>query len=213
VSFLLSIFNPGGMMIQISYISTAPNPLSSAQLLELLQQCLSNNRAQGVTGMLLYGNETFLQALEGEDETVDRLYDKIAKDPRHANIVCLSRKSIDRRQYADWTMGFKRLSDGELQHIEGFKDFTIKDFTTDFLSRHGVAREKLMDHFSYWDPLVRAVEEKDHAIRSLKQDLAMTRGSVEVARLVLESIADACRNNSVSDAHLRLCESTLETLG
>jgi hypothetical protein len=199
-------------MIQISYISTAPHPMSSEQLLSLLKQCLHNNHRIGVTGMLLYGNGSFLQALEGDDDVVDKLYEKISADPRHADIKCLNRKSIDRRQYAEWTMGFKRLSDPDLQHIEGLKDFTLKDLNAEFLQANEAARESLMDHFSYWDPLVRAVEEKDQAIKTLKAALGHARESVEVARLVLESIADACRSHSVSDAHLRLCESTLEAL-
>jgi hypothetical protein len=56
------------------------------------------------------------------------------------------------------------------------------------------------------------VEEKDHAIKSLKASLRKIRGNVEIARLVLESVAQAARSNSVSEAHLRLCEETLETL-
>ena len=36
-------------MIQIVYISSALAPWSTEQLLELLQQCLKNNSARGVT--------------------------------------------------------------------------------------------------------------------------------------------------------------------
>ena len=76
-------------MIQIVYISSAVAPWSTEQLLELLQQCLKNNSARGVTGMLLYGEDTFLQALEGDDAVIDALIEKIARDPRHAKIQLL----------------------------------------------------------------------------------------------------------------------------
>ena len=199
-------------MIQISYISTAPQQWSTDQLLALMQQCLANNTRRGLTGLLLYGNETFLQSLEGEEAAVDETYAKILQDPRHTGIKFLHRKQIERRQYADWSMGFKRVSDQELQHIDGLKDFHAVDFNAAFLSEHAAMRDLLMDHFSYWDPLVRAVEEKDHAIKSLKASLRKIRCNVEIARLVLESVAQAARSNSVSEAHLRLCEETLETL-
>jgi hypothetical protein len=202
----------GGVMIQLSYISTSPQPMETEQLLALLQECLHGNRGLGVTGLLLYGNRTFLQVLEGDEAVVDALYEKIMRDTRHTDIKCLTRKTIERRQYAEWTMGFKRLSDADLDHVDGLKNFSLKEFNAEYLAANEAARASLMDHFSYWDPLVRAVEEKDAAIKSLKTALGHARESVEVARLVLESVADACRTHSVSDAHLRLCESTLETL-
>ena len=52
-------------MIQTAYVSRAAETMTQENLLALLQQCLANNEAGGVTGMLLYGNETFLQVLEG----------------------------------------------------------------------------------------------------------------------------------------------------
>lgn len=68
-------------MIQISYLSKTSSPMSAAQLVSLLQQCHANNTARGVTGMLFYGNGTFLQVIEGEATTVDELVGKIARDP------------------------------------------------------------------------------------------------------------------------------------
>ena len=62
-------------MIQISYISSATEPLSNQDLLALLQECRENNAGRGVTGMLLYGNATFLQAPEGDEKVVDDLVD------------------------------------------------------------------------------------------------------------------------------------------
>ncbi len=54
-------------MIQLSYLSTATRPMGAEPLSALLQQCLGYNPGNGITGFLLYGNGTFLQALEGED--------------------------------------------------------------------------------------------------------------------------------------------------
>ena len=56
-------------MIQISYLSKASSPMSAEQLVSLLQQCHRNNTARDVTGMLFYGNGTFLQVIEGEATT------------------------------------------------------------------------------------------------------------------------------------------------
>ena len=201
-------------MIQIVYISSAVTPWSTEQLLELLQQCLKNNAARGVTGMLLFGEDTFLQALEGDDTVIDDLVDKIARDPRHAKVQLLHRRPVERRQYADWSMGFKRISDRELIGIKGLKDFGAKDFNFDFLARNEGVVDTLMDHYRvpHWDPLVRELDAKDKVIEHLKQALVRSRGSVDIATLVLESIADAGTAGSLSDRHMRLCDSALTDL-
>lgn len=134
-------------MIQISYISSATEPWSTQELLRLLQQCRENNAGKGVTGMLLYGNATFLQVLEGEEKVINDLVDKIRTDPRHTNVQILHRRTIQRRQYSDWSMGFKRVSDKELQHVEGLRDFGEKDFNPEYLIQHGSVIQSLMDHF------------------------------------------------------------------
>jgi hypothetical protein len=201
-------------MIQISYISSAAEPLSTEQLLALLQQCLANNAGKGVTGMLLYGNATFLQVLEGEEKVVDALYDRIQKDPRHSRVQFLHRRTIERRQYADWSMGFKKVSDEELRHIEGLRDFTAKDFNSDFLSQNAAVVDSLIDHYRapYWDPLVRELDEKEKVIEHLNKVLAHTRGCAEIASLVLESVAEASRKGSLSEGHVRLCGLALDAL-
>ena len=201
-------------MIQITYISHATEPMSAEQLIALLQQCLTNNVSNGVTGMLLYGNDTFLQALEGDEKAVDDLVEKIRKDPRHTNIQFLHRRTIERRQYSEWSMGFKRVSDSELQQIEGLRNFGERDFNFEYLLQHDNVVEVLMDHYRkpYWDPLVRELDAKEKVVEHLKKALTHTRGCVEVASLMLESVVDAGRKGSLNEGHLRLCESALNSL-
>lgn len=134
-------------MIQVSYISSATEPLSTQELLGLLQSCRENNAERGVTGMLLYGNATFLQVLEGEDQVIDDLIEQIRKDARHTNMQILSRTVIQRRQYSDWSMGFKRISDKDLRNIEGLRDFGEKDFNPEYLVQQSAVVEQLMNHF------------------------------------------------------------------
>lgn len=92
--------------------------------------------------------------------------------------------------------------------------FVERDFTVDCLVRHEVVVDKLMDHFRvpHWDPLVRELDAKDKVIDHLKKGLLQARGRVEVASLVLESVIEAARQGSLSEAHLELCESALGSL-
>jgi hypothetical protein len=201
-------------MIQISYVSRATAPMSSEQLLDLLQTCLGNNAGDGITGMLLYGNETFLQSLEGDEDVVDGLLERIREDSRHTDIQVLHRRSIRRREYSDWSMGFKRVSARELDSIGGMKDFSESDFNMMYLVQHKAAVQTLLEH--YRDPAAAtenaASDPKDRLIEAQKNALTRIRGYVELASLMLESIAEASRKGSLSEAHLRLCEAALESL-
>lgn len=201
-------------MIQVSYISRTPAPMSADQLLALLLQCRQNNTALGLTGMLLYGNGTFLQVIEGDEAAVDGVIARIVKDPRHADIQLLGRKAIQRRQYAEWSMGFERVTDAGLQEIPGLREFGARDFNFDNLLRNEPAVEKMLEYFRepHWDPLVRELDAKDKVINHLRQGLVQARGRLEIATLVIESVAAAGRAGTFGPPLVQLCESALGAL-
>jgi hypothetical protein len=201
-------------MIQTAYVSRAAETMTQEALLSLLQQCLANNESSGVTGMLLYGNDTFLQVLEGEEAVLDAVIDKIRKDPRHSKIHFLYRKPLEQRQYADWSMGFKRISAQGLQAIGGLSEFREKDFNFDYLIEHETVVETLVERFRepHWDPLIRELDAKDKVIEYLKKELTHTRGCIEIASFVLENVTEASRSGRLDEEQLRLCESALDTL-
>jgi hypothetical protein len=201
-------------MIQTAYVSRAAEAMSQEALLSLLQQCLANNEASGVTGMLLYGNDTFLQVLEAEEATLDAVVDKIQKDPRHSKIHFLYRKPLEQRQYSGWSMGLKRVSTDGLQAVGGVPEFGAADFNVDYLIEHEAVVENLVERFRepHWDPLIRELDAKDKVIDYLKKALSHTRGCIEIASFVLENVARASRSGHLNEEQLRLCESALDTL-
>ena len=96
-------------MISIVYFSTAPQKLETEELDAILAQSRRNNERDGITGMLLYVDGNFVQAVEGEEHALYQLLDRLAKDPRHAEITVVARYPIQERQFPDWSMGFRRL--------------------------------------------------------------------------------------------------------
>lgn len=201
-------------MIQVSYVSCTKEPMSSEALLELLLECRRNNQACGVTGMLLYGNGTFLQVVEGDDQVVDELVEKILKDSRHDDIQVLSRKSIAEREYAEWSMGFEQFSDEDLGKVEGLANFRPDNFTFEYLSGHGPVVDSLLQHYRqpHWDQIIGELDAKDRVIRHLEEALARVRDRVQITRLALEGITEAIRQGKPSEPLLKLCEATLESL-
>lgn len=97
---------------ELAYISTATRLLSDADLDEILTKARDKNDDLGVTGMLLYKDKSFLQVIEGERDALDGLYTTIRRDMRHQNVRQLFFRPCDRRNFADWQMGFVRL-DGQ----------------------------------------------------------------------------------------------------
>ncbi len=201
-------------MIQISYLSRTATPLSASEMVVLLQQCQANNAAHGITGMLFYGNSTFLQVVEGEAAAVDQLIDNIHRDARHTEVRILSRKAVEHREYGDWSMGFEAVSDAGLRDIEGLRDFSASDFTPARLAAREDVVDTLMERFRapHWDPLVRELDAKDKVIAHLRHEFVQQRGRASLATLVVESLAEAVRSGAVGEKHLRLCEWALKTL-
>ena len=95
-------------MFHIIYTSRASQPFSDADLKKLLLRARSNNKKMDVTGMLIYRDGAFLQALEGDERCVRDLFKRIEKDARHAEVAILKNQSSfgERRIFGDWSMGF-----------------------------------------------------------------------------------------------------------
>jgi hypothetical protein len=204
----------GKQMIQVSYVSRVSEPISAEQLLALLMQCRRNNTAQGVTGMLLFGNGTFLQAIEGEEGVIDALLEKIWADPRHTDIRLLTRRAITAREYADWSMAFERISDEGTWKVEGLKHFAASDFNYDYLVGHEPVVTALMDRYRepHFDELIGEINAKDKVIEHLKTALAQVRDRAQVTRLALESLTQAARKGECTDALLEMCETTIASV-
>jgi acylphosphatase len=102
----------------IIYVSSGTNLLTTEkELVRVLPQFQEKNRALGITGVLLYFNGNILQVLEGDQEEVDNLYKVISEDPRHAQVIQLYRSPIEQRSFTDWSMGYKTLSEADLDHL------------------------------------------------------------------------------------------------
>ena len=93
------------MLVRLMYASRAARTFGAEELNAVLRQSTSNNPRQGVTGVLCFSGEIFLQVLEGGRSQVSALYNRIAQDPRHRDVVLLSYEEIDERSFAGWAMG------------------------------------------------------------------------------------------------------------
>lgn len=129
-------------MIQMTYISTPSRSITTDDLMEILNTSRLNNVCLGVSGMLLFTGNFFIQILEGEEKVVEDLIAMIKKDPRHKDIRIIEKKQIFTREYADWTMGFKRVDKDDVRDIPGLNKF----FETDLNGVIGSDKLQLINH-------------------------------------------------------------------
>ncbi len=99
-------------LIRLLYASRATTGTSYAALLGIMDHAQEKNSAAAVTGMLCYGSGQFLQALEGDRQTVSELYHRIAPDRRHTQCQLIAVVEIDARAFAEWSMKVVNWEDG-----------------------------------------------------------------------------------------------------
>jgi hypothetical protein len=93
------------MLIRLLYASRAKASSDAEIMSSILQQSRKNNPDQGITGLLCYSGDVYLQVLEGGRANVNALYNKISKDPRHTDVIVLDYEEVSERCFASWTMG------------------------------------------------------------------------------------------------------------
>jgi hypothetical protein len=93
------------MLVRLMYASRAADSVDQDELLAILKQSKAGNAAAGITGVLCFSGGIFLQVLEGGRMPVNALYNRIASDPRHRDVVLLTYQEIGERRFAGWSMG------------------------------------------------------------------------------------------------------------
>ncbi len=129
---------------QLVYISAAKKEFSESELALLLVKARANNDGLDVTGMLLYHEGSFIQALEGPKAAVEQLYERIGKDPRHVETRVLYRGERAEREFEGWSMGFYRSAESEKENLEGFHRFLKAGFRRNVNDNTGSARKALL---------------------------------------------------------------------
>ena len=93
------------MLVRLLYASRANAPLTAPVVDAILAQSRAHNPRLGITGMLCYSEDLFLQVLEGGRDEVCELYNTIVRDERHSQVRILCYEEIAERRFGSWTMG------------------------------------------------------------------------------------------------------------
>lgn len=106
------------------YVSHATAEQTEAEVERLLLDSRRNNARDGITGVLLHRDGSFMQCLEGAEAAVRRTFARIQADHRHDGVIVLLDEPIDARSFPDWTMGHLQPTRSELLALstEGWRE-------------------------------------------------------------------------------------------
>ena len=96
-------------LFTIVYVSSARIGLRRPDLKAIVGGARDFNGSQGITGMLLHCDGSFMQALEGEESQLLDLYGRIRKDRRHSGVITVIAEPLAEREFGNWAMGFENL--------------------------------------------------------------------------------------------------------
>jgi hypothetical protein len=94
------------MLVRLTYASRASHEVSAELIRKILDSSQRNNPSRGLTGILFFNANVFLQALEGPRDEVNALYNRLADDSRHKDLTVLDYAEISMRRHTNWSMGW-----------------------------------------------------------------------------------------------------------
>lgn len=112
-------------MYRLIYKSRASRRIDWDFVNELIGASEPSNEAAGITGVLLASDTHFLQVLEGDFDAINRVFLRIARDPRHEDVQLVSFGCVESRLFGGWSM-----------HAIGIFDFK-QDLIDDLVEQYG----------------------------------------------------------------------------
>lgn len=81
---------------------------------EIVETAKTYNSKHNITGVLLFENGYFLQAIEGSKDELEKLYTSIENDNRHKELTRLIFKEIDHSSFDKWSMEAFKIENSHL---------------------------------------------------------------------------------------------------
>jgi len=110
------------ILTSVTYTSLAQPDLKSSDLEAIHSSARKANARDEITGLLVYNGTHFLQVVEGAEEPVAKLIERLREDPRHKGFEVRDKRRIDGRSFPDWPMELLRVTPGFFQARDAIAD-------------------------------------------------------------------------------------------
>ena len=94
----------------LTYTSRARLDLTDEDLAAIHQSARHLNALDGISGLLLFDGSRFLQIIEGSEDAINSLVERLRMDPRHSAFEVRDERHVDERSFPDWAMELLRVS-------------------------------------------------------------------------------------------------------
>ena len=90
-------------LVCLSHI-TSTSLASASTLNDIAEVAIERNQADNITGILCYGNGYFFQCVEGSEQALTNLKNRLLVDDRHKDLKILDFSAIAERRFAGWSL-------------------------------------------------------------------------------------------------------------
>lgn len=108
---------------EVLFVSTIAPEAPVSIVAQIAGKARLANKSRDITGLLIFDGMRFCEQLEGHEEDILALLDRIRQDPRHTRIKLLHNGPLDTRRFKRFSMGYAPVEDVEvlerLEQLEG----------------------------------------------------------------------------------------------
>lgn len=94
------------ILVSMTYASRANPDVTAKDFNDILKQAQENNAANGITGMLVFNKDYFLQTIEGPRAQINRLLYSLMADQRHHDLQLIETHELEHREWPKWSMNY-----------------------------------------------------------------------------------------------------------
>jgi hypothetical protein len=131
-------------MLSLVYASSASRQVDEQDLMQLITAARKHNEANQITGLLLYKDGNFMQAIEGPDDAVEKLFDHVRRDGRHHGVLQLLKEHIEERRFPKWSMALQHVDKLSPEHRALIDPFLKDSLTAESYKTNPTAAIKLL---------------------------------------------------------------------
>ena len=109
-------------LTSVTYTSLARLDLQASDLEAIHRTAREQNALDGITGLLVFNGTHFLQIIEGAEDAIEDLVERLRKDPRHNGFEIRDRRQVDARSFPGWSMELVRVNAGYFEARDTITD-------------------------------------------------------------------------------------------
>ena len=145
-------------LYRIVYHSRASDKMKDSQIFNIVEKAQKHNKEVGITGLLLFISNSFIQLLEGEEKEVKASYQKIMQDERHDQSKIILQGNITKRDFTSWNMGLKIFTKQDIMDLKEINQNQDFDLLKDLKEKQDLAIEFMrffynhgkIDFYEFW---------------------------------------------------------------